>query len=235
MAFHRKYPRLLELAPDIAAIQEVADMPILERTAPDFKPGGAIWVGNNPMKGSALFAFNGLKLTMHESYDSNLRYLLPVEVHGRARFNVLVVWSFNNVTNSAGEMIRNPVAQWMDKNPGFAAEAPTIVLGDFNNHVKWDRGDKQSNFANTISSLDLRGLESAYHCYHGVAHGCEMHTTHYWRDRKRDSPFNCHIDYAFIPKIWKSRLGNLEVGSFDAWCGCGLSDHVPLSFELTTA
>jgi hypothetical protein len=76
------------------------------------------------------------------------------------------------------------------------------------------------------------GLTSACHAARGVAQGQEPEPTLYWRDRRRDGPIY-HIDYCFIPKDWTARLAGVSVGGFDDWVGAGLSDHVPLTVEMT--
>ena len=43
--FHRKIEALLALAPDVAVVQECADLDSLARKAPEFAPTGALWTG----------------------------------------------------------------------------------------------------------------------------------------------------------------------------------------------
>jgi exodeoxyribonuclease-3 len=54
--------------------------------------------------------------------------------------------------------------------------------------------------------------------------------TLYWRDRTKDGP-TYHIDYVFLPSHLVGRA-RIEIGSFEAWCGAGLSDHVPVVVDL---
>jgi hypothetical protein len=35
-----------------------------------------------------------------------------------------------------------------------------------------------------------------------------------------------------LPKLWLDRLRDVEIGSFEAWCGSGLSDHVPVLVDV---
>ena len=55
--------------------------------------------------------------------------------------------------------------------------------------------------------------------------------TLYWRDRKKDGP-TYHIDYVFVPTQWLGSVRELAVGSFEEWCGSGLSDHVPILVDV---
>ena len=65
----------------------------------------------------------------------------------------------------------------------------------------------------------------------GEAQGGETAPTIYWRDRKRDGP-TYHLDYIFLPASWVEGVREMTVGSFDDWCGSGLSDHVPVVVEV---
>ena len=41
-----------------------------------------------------------------------------------------------------------------------------------------------------------------------------------------------HIDYVFLPRMWLNRVSDFSVGTFEAWCGSGLSDHVPVMIDI---
>ena len=90
---------------------------------------------------------------------------------------------------------------------------------------------KVNNHAGVVEALAELGLVSAYHVDRCVDQGAEPEPTHYWRDRKKDGP-TYHIDYIFIPRQWQARMREMYVGSFDEWCGSGLSDHVPLAVDI---
>jgi hypothetical protein len=55
--FHRKISALSALAPDVAIVQECADLGTLARKAPEFTPTDALWTGNNPHRGLGVFSF----------------------------------------------------------------------------------------------------------------------------------------------------------------------------------
>jgi exodeoxyribonuclease-3 len=75
------------------------------------------------------------------------------------------------------------------------------------------------------------GLASAYHALRSEQQGQETVPTHYWRDRKKDGP-TYHIDYVFLLTQWLGGVRELAVGSFEGWCGSGLSDHVPILVDV---
>ena len=65
----------------------------------------------------------------------------------------------------------------------------------------------------------------------GEPHGLEREPTLYWRDRREDGP-TYHIDYVFLPGLWIEKVRDLSIGGFEAWCGSGLSDHVPVVVDV---
>jgi hypothetical protein len=94
---------------------------------------------------------------------------------------------------------------------------PTIVAGDFN------ASKSEAHLAN-VHRLRDRGLVSAYHRDRGRDHAdpeTEPTSYHLWDE---SHPF--HMDFVFLPADWTIR--SVEVGSYDDYCGCRLSDHVPV-------
>lgn len=225
MALHRKMMALASLAADIAVVPECADPQQGEPHDPSRTR--VVWVGENPKKGLGVFASDGFELSLHSSYSSSHRIFAPIEVRGRHRFNLLAVWSFNDrklqkIKGQPGAILRA-----LEAYDEFCREAPLIVAGDFNNNVGWDRPRGTNNHSAAVESLALHGLVSAYHATRNVVFGEELEPTHYWRERKKDRPCY-HIDYIFLPKRWMPSLREISLGSFEEWCGNGLSDHVPL-------
>ena len=82
-----------------------------------------------------------------------------------------------------------------------------------------------------VETLKGLGLVSAYHTVRGELHGRETIPTLYWMDRTKDGP-TYHIDYVFLPDRWVDRVKGLSVGTFEGWCGSGLSDHVPIIIDI---
>src|SRR3984893_8313253 len=50
---------------------------------------------------------------------------------------------------------------------------PTVVAGDFNDNVLWDKPKKLNNHGSNVSTLTAYGLQSAYHKCRGVGQGSE--------------------------------------------------------------
>ena len=102
-------------------------------------------------------------------------------------------------------------------------------MGDLNSNVLWDSnhpGDR--NHSALVSLLQELGLVSAYHSFHGEAHGEESKPTYYfqWKEQR---PF--HIDYCFIPEPWARNVRRVEIGGYEEWKE--YSDHRPLLVEVT--
>ena len=113
----------------------------------------------------------------------------------------------------------------------FLTKRPSIMAGDLNNHVRWDKPGKASNHAIAMAEIAALGLASAYHAFYRLAQGSERHPTLYWRDRTRTGP-TFHIDYVFVPQIAIGLLRRVAVGSYARWIATGLSDHAPLIVEF---
>ena len=82
-----------------------------------------------------------------------------------------------------------------------------------------------------VRILDDLNIVSAYHSVTGEPHGKETIPTLYWRDRREDGP-TYHIDFCFIPRNWVPRISHFDIGRYAAWCGNGLSDHVPITLDV---
>ncbi|MGE0579194.1 MAG: hypothetical protein AB7F22_26360 [Reyranella sp.] len=233
MALDRKVDTLLGLAPDIAIIGECAEPQRLrERSRSSWMQGEPVWVGRNPHKGLAVFAFNGYAVRLAESYHPSLRYIAPVHVDGPAACNLLAVWAQNASAGTPRKHQLGPLRRAMTRYRSFLGERPAVIAGDFNNNVIWDKPGWRNNHATQVRLLEERfGLTSAYHALRGEAHGAESEPTLYWRDRTRDGP-TYHIDYVFLPTPWVAKVRHFSIGTFEAWCGAGLSDHVPVTVDI---
>jgi exodeoxyribonuclease III len=230
MALHDKYEHLLALAPDIAVIPECANVDLIREKAPNFVPSSSIWIGDNRHKGLGVFTFGPCKAEQSAIYQSEFPHVSPIRVDGPTQFNLLAVWACHAHANSyAGR--QGPLMRAMGAYRDFIQDSPTIVAGDFNDNVLWDKPKKLNNHGKNVNALTAFGLRSAYHQSRGVGHGSEPDPTIYWRNRKIDGP-RYHIDYCFVPDDWINADLSVDVGLFQDWVGIGLSDHVPLIVEL---
>jgi exodeoxyribonuclease-3 len=232
MALHRKLDALRRLAPDIAVISECASPERLRALgALDEADNDPIWIGDNPTKGLAIFAFNGYRLSLAREFHPTLRHLAPVHVTGPATCNLLAVWAQNLSGGNVRKRQAGPLRRGLAKYKSFLSERPAIVAGDLNNNVIWHKPGYRINHGISVEILESYGLVSAYHERMGEKQGEESIPTLYWRDRKKDGP-TYHIDYVFLPRMWLDRIRGFSVGTFEEWCGSGLSDHVPVVVDL---
>jgi exodeoxyribonuclease-3 len=232
MALHRKFDAMLRLQPDIAVICECAEPKRLQALAGSIGSGvNTVWVGDNRNKGLAVFAFNGYAVHLAARFHATLRHVAPVRVTGPVEYNLLAVWA----QNASGGVFRKhqlgPLRRALTKYRDFLIERPSIVAGDFNNSVYWHRPGWRINHASAVATLEGLGLASAYHALRGESQGQESVPTLYWRDRKKDGP-TYNIDYVFLPAQWVTRVRQLAIGTFEDWCGAGLSDHVPIVVDV---
>ena len=103
-----------------------------------------------------------------------------------------------------------------------------VVMGDMNSGPALNTvgalGDGQRRL---LDAFAKRGLVSAYHVFHGVEHGREMHPT----ARHRFNPLDpWHIDSCFVPQDWALTIANVEVLDGEEWRAT--SDHHPLMVDL---
>jgi exodeoxyribonuclease-3 len=232
MALHRKLDALKRLAPDVAIVSECAD-PARLRLQGALGPGEAdpIWIGDNPHKGLAVFAFNGYRARLAPAFHASLRYVLPVQISGPVEASLLAVWAQNLSGGITRKRQKGPLRRALGLYRDFLSAGPALVAGDLNNNVIWHKPGYLINHANAVAELEAYGLVSAYHTHRGERQGEETTPTLYWRDRKKDGP-TYHIDYIFIPRDWIACVRGLSVGSFEEWCGSGLSDHVPVLVDV---
>lgn len=231
--FHRKIKPLLALKPDVAVIQECADLDTLARKAAAFKPTGALWTGNNSDRGLGVFSFGQYRLEQVGNTDTTITYALPAHVIGPSMFGLLALWSHYGRT-PVKVADPGPTQRALNTYAELLKEPPAILAGDLNNHVRWDKPGKASNHANTVAVCAMHGLVSAYHVHNNLEHGKERHPTLYWRDRTQIGP-KYHIDYAFISKQSVELMQRVSIGSYQRWVATGLSDHVPLIIDLAPA
>jgi len=230
MALERKAERLLALKPDIAVVCECAE-PSRWRRAADWIEQAPVWIGENPSKGLAVFTFNGYTARLAEAYDRALRYIAPVHIGGPTACNLLAVWAQNASGGITRKHQLGPLRRALSKYRPFLAEHPSIIAGDLNSNAIWDKPGWRINHSAKVAIMEKLGLVSAYHRLRDEPHGQETEPTLYWRDRRKDGP-TYHIDYIFLPIPWIAKVRDLRVGSFEEWCGSGLSDHVPIVAEI---
>lgn len=212
------------LRPDLAVLQEVAEGDLEHE-------GESFWVGHNENKGLGVLAFNGFRIEPHVAWDRRIEFVVPFDVTGPMDFLLMAVWAMHGraVQRIDERPNRQQVLQALDAYAELIRSRPTVVAGDFNNAVFWDRPGKPSNHLAAVQKLDSLGLASAYHSNRAVEQGQEPEPTLFWIWREKPG---YHIDYIWLPKAWLSGLKALEVGDYTTWVASRLSDHVPLVADV---
>ena len=228
MALDRKVEALLDLRPDIAVISECARPELLRtRSRRDWLPAHAVWIGRNPHKGLAVFAFNGYGVRSRTA-------TIPISATSRRSMSRGRHPSLCSPPGKPGGLRKyrlGPLRRALICYRALLTATPAIVAGDLTHNVIWDKPGWRGNHATSVRLMHELGLVSAYHAVRGEPHGQETTPTIYWRDRTRDGP-TYHIDYVFLPQPWVGRIAALDIGAFEPWCGAGLSDHVPVVVEV---
>ena len=233
MALERKIDVLLALEPDIAVVCECAEPARLrQRSRSPWIEGRPVWIGRNPHKGLAVFAFNGYRARLARSYHPSLRYVAPVHIDGPTTCNLLAVWAQNASAGGIRKHSLGPLRRALTRYRNFLSARAAVIAGDLNSNTIWDKPGWRINHSTKVRILEEEfGLVSAYHSIRGEAHGKESEPTLYWRDRTKDGP-TYHIDYVFLPSAWIGKVRHLSIGTFERWCGPGLSDHAPVIVDV---
>ena len=215
--FAKKYEQVAKLNPDILIIQECEKLPI------EFFPkANFYWTGHDERKGLGIITF-GENAAVDSSFSQQLDYFLPLMMQSGQR--VLAVWAFNHRAEKRfGEGQKGYVSDALNYYAGWLTGSEiSIVAGDFNNSVVWDRGKKESNFRETNETLESFGYLSSYHSYSGEEFGDESRPTLY-HTKNKAKPY--HIDYVYLKGISESTV---SVGSYEDWIAH--SDHMPVIVE----
>jgi len=232
MALGRKFGALLETRPDIAIVSECAQPKRFRALArPEWLEHDPVWIGRNPDKGLAVFAFNGYSARLSKPFYRTLQHIAPVHISGPVECNVLAVWAQNTGRAVPRKNQPGPLQTALVRYKRFLADRPAVVAGDLNSNAIWDKPGWRINHTAAVKMLEGLGLVSAYHAVRGEPQGLETVPTLYWRDRTKDGP-TYHIDYVFLPGRWIDRVRDLTIGTFEDWCGSGLSDHVPIIVDI---
>lgn len=214
-----KTDRLLVLEPDIAVVSECARDIVV---AGDLVRVG--WTGRIDHKGLAVFARPELGGRVDVSHDPTREFFLPVHFDALDS-GLLAVWAMNQ----RGEEDRPKRGRTHDalRHYGDFLAAADLVIGDFNDNVRWDK-PRYPAFATTTRMLSEAGFVNLYYLWTGEAPAWESIGTLYFH-RHAKEPYV--IDHAFLRRAQVAGLHDFSVGRADDWLD--VSDHVPLVLELT--
>lgn len=228
MSLRTKCHLIAALEPTIAVLPESAH-PDKTRDALDAIGATAVeWVGGNANKGLSVVAFDGWQLRIDDSYDPGYQWVVPIHATGPAHIRLLAVWDMNHrgkghASARQSGACRASMSHYADFLAGDADL--TLISGDFNNSVYWDKPTKRAKFGDFMDELEARGFASAYHSHYACGRGAEPHPTLWWM-KNVDSTY--HIDYTFASP--SDAVVDVTVGTHSDWLAH--SDHSPMTVDL---
>jgi hypothetical protein len=217
----RKTAAMTNAKPDILVLSEAE-----EDAAEYFGAAvtGSAWRGRLGHRGVSVIAFNGWSIEP-SNVDVPERLFLPVIARkDEARLNFI-----GACVQKTTDYV-SPTLTALEHLADVICDAPTILTGDFNQSVVFDkRRGPARKFATVVDRISELGLRSAWHSFTGEEMGAESKPTLYsqWRDHPRS---RFHIDYTFVSEEFE--VVDVEIGSFQAFTAPKISDHVPLKLDL---
>ena len=230
LAFDRKVSVMVEqLRPDVAVISECATQEVLQTRLPEVPWTSMLWAGSNQHKGVGVFVFGDYQVSAAPRLDRELEWVVPAAVTGPLEFDLLGVWATNHRASSPDPSLWPQPAAAID---GRQLRDPSVLAGDFNHSLVWDMPRRpEKNHSRTLLAAQQQGLVSAYHEWFGEEQAAESLKTFHRKGKGSHRPAH-HIDYAFIPAAWTSRLTSVTVGAVADWVDANLFDHTPLTIEV---
>jgi len=211
--FTQKYDALKDHDADVMVIQECEQ----EFTIPGYN---VFWTGTNIKKGLGVLVKSEGRV--HAQHNKQLINFLPIETPS---CNILGVWAYNHRAKKIDPNFSGNAYEAVAHYEHFmTTDKPTIIAGDFNNSVIWDKPNNKNNFQILVHNLKQLGFASAYHVQAKEQFGQESNPT-FFHTKKETKPY--HIDYIFAKGL---KVEHFEVGKFAQWKH--LSDHCPIYIAL---
>lgn len=218
LSLAKKLDCLLRLDPDLAVIQECEqDLKVPEGYS-------YIWCGNNPRKGLGVLAKN-LKIDLEPSWQKEWAYFLPISIPEK-NLRLVATWAYNHRAVRFGTGYVGSSLEIIKELSEWIAGGRSLVVGDFNNSIIWDKVNGKFNFADINLALNSLGLESAYHHLKKYSYGAELSSTFY-HTKNPDKGY--HIDYCFIHNSLE--IKDIEIPEYENWKS--KSDHVPVILDFS--
>jgi len=237
--FRNKIKHIDKLEADILVIQECEDPAQSSKSYQEWAGDNYVWKGESKNKGIGIFARNGnsvkqldwsgfftikglsSKSKTLEWRSSELRLFLPVRIN--REFTLLGVWTKGGRDDVFGYM--GQFWKFLQVHRCELSGQRTVIAGDFNSNVRWDKPDRWWNHTDVIEELSELGVQSLYHHFFGEKQGDETLPTFHLH-RNLEKPY--HIDYIFLSEDLLNS-STLEIPNSD-WLS--ISDHRPLCASI---
>jgi exodeoxyribonuclease-3 len=228
MAFRKKASFILSAGPDILVVPECEHPDKITFGSDTPLPSDMLWFGTNRNKGLGIFVFKNFTMRLHDAYNPDFKWVVPVVVTNSGwEATLFAIWA-NNPDDEDGQYVEQiwKAINYYDK---YLTNSRSILIGDFNSNTIWDREHRIGSHSDLVRRLAEKEIHSCYHHYFDQEHGKERHPTFYLHRNKR-RPY--HIDYCFASKELVDPIESVEVGNFQEWTK--QSDHVPVivTFKL---
>jgi len=238
-ALRNKIQEVDSLDADVLVIQE-CENPALSTKVYQQWAGRYLWVGTSKNKGIGIFPKNDNTVkSLNWSSDfviseiksnssslrwttSDLKLFLPFIVNDS--LTVLGVWTKGSESEVFGYM--GQFWKYLQIHRDDLSNKKTLIVGDFNSNIFWDKSDRWWNHSDVIEELKDIGIESLYHYQFNEEQGKETTPT-FFHHRKIEKPY--HIDYAFCSSDLLKKC-NLSIGNQESWLS--VSDHMPLCIDF---
>jgi exodeoxyribonuclease III len=225
-AFRKKAGTILAHNPDILVIQECENLEKLESDKSIILPENRLWLGDNKHKVIGIFSNEKFKLTIHESYNPDIKHIVPIVVKAATEELLLfAIWA-NNKEDKDGQYVEQ-IWKAIHHYEPILKNQPSILTGDFNSNSIWDRPKRKGNHSHVVEKLAQNSIHSIYHQRLNQVQGKEEHPTFYLY-KNQNKPY--HIDYCFVSNSLFEKVKTFEVGTYNDWIPH--SDHVPLIVEF---
>lgn len=220
-AFRKKFENLIDFNADLLVIQECEN----PAETKDYKytewANNYLWIGDTKNRGLGVFAKQSVDLKLldwSDKYENQkVKHFLPCQIN--KEFELLAVWAHQNKSGSFGYIGQFWKYFQINKN-NFKN---TIITGDFNSNMIWDKKNRWWNHSDVVRELEEVGIHSLYHKFTNEQQGEESQPTFYLH-RNILKPY--HIDYCFASVNFLKNLNNIVVEPFEKWKH--LSDHSPI-------
>lgn len=219
-----KNQKLLELAPDLAIIQESFHPNEFQQ---DILFENAIWVGEEKKNGLGISILSFSKDYQLSLLVDEVKYdwVVPIKVSGKENFILIAVWTKRMPGFSYGKVLYSALQEY----ESLIQNDPVIIMGDFNLDKRVPSSfTGVGGYGKIMGLFESYGLKSCYHSNSMEEFSLESAAT-YYHYGKVDMPF--HIDYCFVSQDVLQGMQTFHIGTAEEYLS--LSDHVPLVLEFT--